>query len=1085
MSQLKVIRASAGSGKTFSLTNEFLSLLFRDTDYFMHILAVTFTNKATEEMKSRIIKELFYLSSGRESGQLQELIKKTGLHEAAVRNKARIVLKKILHQYSRFSISTIDSFFQKIIRSFTKELGIQSGYMIELDTDAVIAVLIERLLVELENDKSLLEWLIRYAETLIEQGENWNFKDSMTRLGKEIFREAFFGHQEKLGSVFYDRSALGDYQSSLHAIIETCRKEYTAIGRQAVEFIESYNLAIDDFSRKDKGPAGFLYRIAGGEFKEPAASAVEAAADVKRWYTRTSSKKEVIESLFHNGLQSFMQQAVGFYSQRNKDYQTADVILKNLFTLGILSDLIRLSSDYCNENNVFLLSEAAIFLNRIIRDNDTPFIYEKTGYWYYHFMIDEFQDTSMMQWKNFRPLISNSLSQDFDNLVVGDVKQSIYRWRNSNWEILAEGIQQDYRNESLEICTLHENWRSDNRIIEFNNSFFMLAAAIMQDAYDESLKESGPDSRDPDSTSILNVYSDVGQKQGKERDESGLVQIDIIRKDEKRTYDEIISSKLIQHLCDLQDKGYALSQIAIIVRKNSEAEQLAAMLIDHNNKYGDGLHRFDVISDDALRLGSSSLIGFIIALLKYIAHPDDEVNKYLILSDYLNYIRDGNPDRNFDVPDNTKASWNDIFTKILPREFFMLAEFQGRISLTETIQQLMRLFGLDRFEGEIAYIQAFQDLVLEFSKRHASDLVRFLEFWQETGMKRSVAAPAGQEAVRILTIHKAKGLEFDVVILPYCNWRINPGKDTIVWCDAGNVFGGNFDVLPVYYSQRLRNTHFAQEYYKELRRQYVDNLNLLYVSFTRARHGLFAYCPDPGNDRLTDVSDLISRVLENAGPSTPDATAKLDFQKHFDRNAGIFRYGSLPIKERKADTKKDPVLTLIQDPFEPYETVAEKIRIAYQGSLYLDATTGRLSRPVNQGKIMHEIFSRIVCPDDIPASIQRICIQGKIDRKSGERLLKHSWELLNDIQVLSWFTGDWKVLTEAEIILPDGLVKRPDRVLVRDNRAVIIDFKFGRSFRRQDELQVKGYSEILKAMGYEQVEGYLWYVEAGTVKKIA
>ncbi|MBN2481602.1 MAG: UvrD-helicase domain-containing protein [Bacteroidales bacterium] len=1085
MSQLKVIRASAGSGKTFSLTNEYLALLFRDADYFMHILAVTFTNKATEEMKSRIIRELFFLSSGRETGQLYELMKKTGLRETALRGKARNVLKKILHQYSWFSVGTIDSFFQRIIRSFTRELGIQNGYMIELDTDTVTEVLIERLLGKLENDRALLDWLMRYAEILIEQGGNWNFRDRMTRLGKEIFREAFFHIQDATGIVFSDRHALGEYQSALYAMLATYRKEYTAIGRQAVELIESFNLSIDDFFRKEQGPAGFLYRIAGGDFKEPTATAMEAADDIQKWFTQASPKKELIASAFHGGLQALMQQAVQLYRQKKKDYYTADAILKNLFTLGILSDIMQLSSDYCNENNVFLLSEAAVFLNQIIRENDTPFIYEKTGCWYHHFMIDEFQDTSLMQWKNFRPLISNSLSQDYDNLIVGDVKQSIYRWRNSDWEILAEGIQQEYRPESLEIYTLQENWRSGRKIIEFNNTFFIAAAAILQGACDEALKEAGHASGEDERTSIKSVYADVIQKPGMEADAGGLVQINFIREDEGLTYDDIISGKLIRQLCDLQDRGYTLNQISIIVRKNSEAEQLAGMLLKHKNEHHDGSHRFDVISDDALRLGSSSVVGFIIALLQYFAHPDDAVNKYHIISDYNNYLRENIQEQDFDVPENINESWNDIFTRILPGEFFILAGYPGRISLTETIQKLMHLFRLDRFEGELAYIQAFQDLVLEFSKKHASDLIRFLEFWKETGIKRTVAAPAGQDAIRILTIHKAKGLEFDIVIMPYCDWGLNSGRDTILWCDARNIPGSRFDVLPVYYSSRLTDTHFDHAYFSELRRQYVDNLNLLYVSFTRARKGLFVYCPDSGKDGLTDVSDLVSAVLNLPRASVRVGSDMGDFQQYLDRTTGFFSYGSLPEQTPASDLKREIRLSPAFDPAESSGDISERIRIAYQGNLYLDATTGHLMRPVNQGKIMHEIFSGILQPDDIKKSIRRICLQGKIDGKSAEQLLKLSGELLKDIQVLSWFSGDWKVLTEAEIILPDGSVKRPDRVLVHDNNAVIIDFKFGRHPGRKDELQVKGYVEILKKMGYEQVEGYLWYVMTGMVKKVA
>lgn len=1085
MSLLKVIRASAGSGKTFRLTNEFLELLFRDAEYFMHILAVTFTNKATQEMKSRIIHELDLLYSGGASEQLHELIKATGLHENAIRNRAGVILRKILHQYSRFSISTIDSFFQKVIRSFTHELGIQSGYAIELDTDMVISDLIERLLEKLEHDKSLLLWLIRYAETLIEQGGNWNFSNSITRLGKEIFTEEFSHLTGESGTLYANRDILANYQKELYERIGAYRKEYTAVGQQAIELIRSFDLQIDDFSRKEKGPAGFLNRIAMGEFKEPTAIAREAAADIQKWYTNASPKKDLIVAACNNGLLKIMQNAIELYEIKKQEYFTSEEILKNLFTLGILADLVKLLSDYCNENNVFLLAEAATFINQIISENDIPFIYEKTGYWYHHFMIDEFQDTSQMQWNNFKPLISNSLSQEFDNLIVGDVKQSIYRWRNSNWEILADGIQQDYPPANIGVYTLQQNWRSGRRIIEFNNTFFLAASDMLQHLFDEALEKSGYTNGEHEKTSIVNIYSDVIQKPGNSEGADGMVQIDFIPEDGEKTYEETVSEKLVQQLCKLQDCGYSLSQIAIITRKNGEAEQLADMLLRYRNEHHDTPYKFDIISDDALRLGSSSVVCFIVALLKYLAHPDDMINNYHILSDYINYLQAGFQDRDFVVPENKHKTWNDAFKKIIPHEFSELTGYSGRNSLTEAIQQVIQIFRLDRFEGETAYVQAFQDLVLEFSVKHSSDLIRFLEFWKETGIKTTIAAPAGQEAIRILTVHKAKGLEFDVVILPYCNWQLQYGRDTILWCDMKNVADSKFDILPVYYSTRLKNTGFSGIYFAELRRQYVDSLNLLYVSFTRAREALFIYCSEEHKENLTNVSDLVSQVLHIKEPLNQDGFVITDFQQYFDAECNTFRYGSLPIDIPVQALKKETEIKPVVEPIAIGKNIAERIRIAFQGKIYLDPTTGQLIRPVNQGKIMHEIFSEILHIDDIPKSIHKICLQGKLDISSGDQLVQRTRELLKDIQVLSWFAGNWKVLTEVEIILPDGQVKRPDRVLVEDNKAVIIDFKFGKHTSKADEVQVQEYAGVMKEMGYDQVEGYLWYVEAGTVKQVA
>ena len=437
--QLKVIRASAGSGKTFTLAGEYLRLLFTGSDYFRHILAVTFTNKATNEMKSRIIGELDLLAGNRESKQMQALMASTGLSETQLRLKASVILKKLLHRYSDFSVSTIDSFFQRIIRSFTRELGLQGTYSIELDTETLLSAVIDQLLIEAGNDKSLLNWLGDYAESLIERGENWNLRKSMRSLGKEIFREEFKSLSNLASSQYGNREFIRDFRKELYSAFQFIEKEYRDFGFQARSILDASGFTVDDFSRKGSGPAGFLVKLAAGEFRAPTDTAKQAALNAEKWFTRASPDAAAIGALAESELMPLMQRVVDYYETHSRRYFTLEVVLKNMFTLGILSDLSRLAYQWCNENNAFLLPEAPLFLQKIIDGNDTPFIYEKAGYWYHHFMIDEFQDTSLLQWLNFKPLISNSLSQDYDNLVVGDVKQSIYRWRNSNWTILSSG----------------------------------------------------------------------------------------------------------------------------------------------------------------------------------------------------------------------------------------------------------------------------------------------------------------------------------------------------------------------------------------------------------------------------------------------------------------------------------------------------------------------------------------------------------------------------------------------------------------------------------------------------------------------
>ncbi len=427
-------------------------------------------------MKSRIIGELDLLAQNRESKQMPALIRSTGLSEIQLRAKASVILKKLLHHYSDFSVSTIDSFFQRIIRSFTRELGLQGTYSIELDTETLLTDVIDLLLTEAGNDKSLLSWLGDYAESLIERGENWNLRKSMRSLGKEIFREEFKSLSNLASSQYGNREFLQSFRQELYAAFHLIEKEYRAFGHQAMSILDSAGFTVDDFSKKGSGPAGFLVKLANGEFRKPTDTAEQAALNPEKWFTKTSPDAAAIRALAETKLMPLMQRVSAYYENHNRQYYTLEVVLKNMFTLGILSDLSRLAYRWCNENNAFLLPEAPLFLQKIIDGNDTPFIYEKAGYWYHHFMIDEFQDTSLLQWQNFKPLISNSLSQDYDNLVVGDAKQSVYRWRNSNWTILSSGVAQEFPGGIIHNISLEYNWRSSKNIIEFNNRFFNEAA---------------------------------------------------------------------------------------------------------------------------------------------------------------------------------------------------------------------------------------------------------------------------------------------------------------------------------------------------------------------------------------------------------------------------------------------------------------------------------------------------------------------------------------------------------------------------------------------------------------------------------
>ncbi len=1067
MSELSIVCASAGSGKTYRITSEFLKLLFRETDIFRHILAVTFTNKATEEMKSRIIGELYRLSSKQHSEYLEYIMDQTGYPEKTIRNNSGTILKRILHDYSRFSVSTIDSFFQRIVRSFTREIGIQHGYTIELDSESVLKEAVDRLFIETDNDLLLRDWLVRFAVNRTEEGKSWNLKKDIHELGREVFKEEFREYSDIIAGKLEDKEFLSAYMSDLHKITSHFKSTLVQKGKEGLDLISSCGLSVDDFSFKESGPAGYFLKLTGQNFQKPGPRVINAVNSPEKWYTRSSEMKDRVEEILEKGLNRMLVDIIDFFDNNYNNYMTSLTILSNIFTLGILSDITREIFRYTNERNLFLLSDASVFLNKITENNDAPFIYEKTGNYYHHFMIDEFQDTSGFQWNNFRPLIDNSLSQNYDNMVVGDAKQSIYRWRSTDWEILTEKIFRDFYPGSIKNYTLDKNWRSYKIIVDFNNSFFKRAAKVLQDAYNDELSESGQQADSEKlKDNIVKIYADVQQICAKDKnEEKGYVKIKFIDFKEENN----VKDNLITILKELQDRGFRLRDIAVLTRKREEGKNIADFLIDYkqNNEAG-GKYRYDVISEESLYLSSSPAVKFLIAIFRFFINRYNNINNYFIISEFLNYIKE-------DKRDNTSIKINNInagdidtlLNGLLQKSNIKSVDNLKSLSLYEMAERLTELFSLNKIEGELPFIQAFQDLILDYSNRNSSNIYEFLEYWEDIGSGKSISISEAQDALRIMTIHKAKGLEFRAIILPYCNWRIdNHSRKQIIWCKPKDKPFSKLDIVPVYYSGNLKDTSFAGDYYIEKLKIYIDNLNLLYVAFTRASDALYCLASQVSKtgSKISSVSDLLFHILSVSDNS----------------DGQVFEYGvSENIKPDEA--REEFRVNKIRE--YPSSDSRKKLRIAYRVGDFFMPDSEIKSRPLNYGKIMHEIFSNIAIKDDIGKAAETVYLEGKISVAEKDSVLRDIEQIFSDARIRTWFSDDWKVFNEKDIILPGGLTRRPDRVILKDNKAIIIDYKFGYVERPEYLDQTREYASLLKEMGYENVESYVWYINTGKIIK--
>ncbi len=1061
---LNIYRASAGSGKTYTLTGEYLRLLMKDPENYRRILAVTFTNKAAEEMKQRILKQLNRLATGRESGYRSRFMQEFGLSGEAVDLRARSALSGILHHYADFHISTIDSFFQNVIRSFIREIGIDAGCEIELDNAKVLGEITDRLLLDIEHDRQLRDWLIGFAEEQVESGRSWDVKRPIRNLGGEIFKETFKLLPGGARQQLQNRDNLKAYQSRLVALRARFEEELREMAGAWLRAMEAAGLAIDDFSYAGGGLAGYPQKLAAGKFEPPGQRVQKALEPGSPWCPAKApaAVRQRVERARDGVLQGLLRDMAVYYESNCAAYETARAMLRHFGTLGILVDLSLKIREYCDDNSVLLLSDAGELLDAVIGDSDAPFVYEKTGLRIHHFMIDEFQDTSRIQWKDFLPLMRNSLAQGFDNLVVGDVKQSIYRWRNSDWKILGAEIQGDIPD--FREITLGKNYRSGSAVVEFNNGLFERAAAVLQGAMNREMGipvAAGP---------IIDAYADIRQEPAAGGDE-GLVQIDFIDTGGSAGWEEAAQARIPGMLENLQEQGFRLQDIAILVREKKQGSEIARFLMD----YGAGPKarkgfRYDVVSDEAIYLKNSHAVQFMTAVLRSLVSPEDNITRAQVLHLYFRHIAPGQDvDRGHGLFDAGAGSR--LFDRHI-RARLAGAGAAACLSLGELAEKMMHAFGLSARTDQLPYLQAFQDTVQEYVRTSPPDIESFLAWWDEQGQTRSVPVCPEQDAVRILTIHKAKGLEFRAVIIPCCSWPLDHPAihENIVWCSPKQRPFNALRSVPMSYHS-LKKTVFSEEYYAEKTLAYVDSLNLLYVAFTRARDRLYVLAPRvPAPEKLGDAGSLVHLCLQDMPGAFPDQAV---FRTGREAAAGHGGGDDDPypcrITRRSCELREYSCLP-----------VRKQLKQRFVSPERFEAAQESLLR----GRMLHDVFSWIRTAGDLEAALRRLRLQGRITAEEQAGLALKISGLLADPDVACWFSGDWEIRTEADVLLPGGAFRRPDRVLTRGRRAVVIDYKFGALGAEAYRDQVREYASILRDMGYAPVEGYLWFVEENRIEKV-
>jgi ATP-dependent helicase/nuclease subunit A len=1056
---LTIYSASAGSGKTYKLTEIYLANLFRSRYNYRKILAVTFTNKATAEMKNRILDNLHKLATNQKSDYLGELIKSTGKTEDEIRNESIEILNSILHDFSRFSISTIDSFFQKVLRAFTREAGLHSGFDVELDHSTILSEAVYEMIASATDDAQLRKWLTAYAMSNIDEEKSWNLKAGIIRLAEELFKEKFKILSEQDRSKLEDKEFLLAYIKKIRSITHSFEAKLVDYGKKAEEIYILYDLSEDLFYRKGQGIPGFIKSLVSGNIKDPNSYVREICKNPPRWSTSTIS--EQLQTAVTNGLDEILCQAIKYYYDNIITYRSAIAVLSNIYALGILSDVLRNVHHITTSENRFLLSDAGEILNLITKSDQSPFIYEKVGNRYETFMIDEFQDTSIIQWNNFSPLIENSMAEGNDNLVVGDVKQSIYRWRNSDWQILGKELVNIIDNKRVFSQPLTTNWRSRSNIIKFNNSLF----TIIPDQIDKSFSESLP-------VSFKKLYSEAIQSDPN-NNEGGYIRLEFVKDDDEKKWEKVVLERIPKEIESLQNKGYKASDIGIIVRDGRQGCMVLNTLIDYNTTYlaeKGTTYNFNAVSNDSLLLSNSVVINFIIATISVVNDPNDYINKAIMLRYFL--MSTGNLEAEKVSLQSDKLI--EVSRSHFPEGFEDMLDKIKQLPLFEATEGIISFFGLGEFSSNIPFLNTFQDYVVSFAGSKNADIQSFLDWWEETGKRKSVVLPGNQDAMRILTIHKSKGLEFKVVILPFLSWTLDhiPSKQPILWVKPGSSPFNELGVLPVKYSKELINTIFANNYEEEKYSVYLDNINLLYVALTRARDVLIGFSVDNPKSENT-----IAGSLKNAITLPSELEEHKDFNPftYFDTGKNIFEFGSIPENKAKPSEKKD----LISSKYSVSQTM-ESLRLKLHGENYFSSESQEIRRKINYGKLMHEVFEGINYASDIPAAVKKLILEGKLSEDDRDDIEVKINELIRLPGVADWFSDDNIIMNEAGILLPTGLTKRPDRVIFKNGKTTIIDFKFGKENSHYIE-QVNEYRNLLANMGYLNIEAIIWYVDKNKI----
>ena len=1090
-------KASAGSGKTYTLVKEYLIMLLgkkteggnyildkHPNDNHRYILAITFTNKATEEMKSRIVETLDVLASNPdESPYITDLTTMLGASKDDISKSAGIAERQMLEDYTNFNVCTIDTFFQKILRTFAYEVNLSSNYGVELNDEYVVELGVNNLKTRLHDEsgkknKSLSHWLWMFVQDSIKNGSSWDVfykpkskktvDNSLYNFAKVLTNEVVKKNSKQLFDFLADPKNIQAFNVALNSGITNLISEVKECVDEIFKMLEGPGI------KANKNFTNFLDALNNS-----------ANPFLIKDLDKKVEKKIADQSFVNKNSASVNDIAIcdclTQILDNNTVYASYKKILDLTYQLGLLGDINASMQDFTNENNTILLSGTNDIVKRIIDGCETPFIYERIGMYLHNFLLDEFQDTSRMQWENLLPLVRNGLANGHDSLIIGDVKQSIYRFRNSDPQLLHSQLKVDFSNDSIKYNEGRSiNWRSARNIVHWNNAFFQfLSMALNMDEFYADVEQEVSPKNEKLPGHVVVARREIPDKK-KDTDGSNDCEIknDDNSNDNDLNFKEWAIEKMIVDLQSLLARGFKQKDIAVLSNTNREGQLAISRIMKWNIENPD--KQMKVVSEESLLVISSPAVRIVVNILKMLdrceAHNEDGREMPMVL-------------RRFEANRSEGMDTSEAFEDAIVSKDEDIADYIDRLyetsksaCLDSVVEQIIKSqLSKQMTEENTPYLLAFLDSVVDFMSRYGSNIHHFLKWWDKVGPGLSISSPDNIDAIRVITIHKSKGLQFPCVLIPMFDWNFD--QSSIEWIETA----GFKDKLPkgvaippiVPVKRDNKSTLFDNEFKEIARSNIMDSLNKTYVACTRAQYELIIY-----TENNKELGLQLSQFLEtcrNNADIAPTPTENCDPDVVYELGKPMLR-SDIPALNSDDNALPDNVESRIMP---PYSVVSDVDRWKLTSPDIIIDVRGT-TRWV--GEMLHKVMERVRTPKNLKKAFGRALHRGMITEEEHDEYLALLSKRLADPRVADWFANDNRLMLERSVTIGGNGQKRPDRVVMKPNgELIIVDYKFGDRSDDNDtkyKRQVAGYKRaVCDALGCRPgcVSGYVWYIHSGDI----